>query len=98
MTPAEAAEAMGETVLAPGVHGHLFDTPEGLYVPIITADEPGTGDVARFLDSLPRDKRVVFPSVWSLRLREMLLRRGFRDAVEDDPRYGRVQLMERKAR
>lgn len=86
---------MGETALAPGVHGYLFDTPEGLYIPIITADTPGHGDVGRYLDTLPRHRRVVFPTVLSATLRGMLLRRGFVDAVEEDARFGAVDVMVR---
>src|ERR1035437_6782210 len=76
VTPEDAAEAMGEQQLAPGVHGWLFDTANGIYIPFISADKPGTGDVARFLDSLPRDRAVKFPTVLSAPLRGMLLRRG----------------------
>lgn len=87
MTRAEAAEMMGEVQLAPGVHGTLFDTPDGIYIPTISADEPGSGDVGRYLDSLPRNRTVKFPTVMSGRLREMLVRRGFVDGEEWSKEY-----------
>ena len=98
MTGAEAAEMMGEQVLAPGVHGWLFDTPNGIYIPIITADRPGSGEVGRFLDGLPKDRDVKFPCVLSPILRGMLLRRGFVDGEEFSEDYGEtVDLMVRRA-
>lgn len=87
MTRAEAAEMMGEAQLAPGVHGTLLDTPDGIYIPTISADEPGSGDVGRYLDSLPRNRTVKFPTVMSGRLREMLVRRGFVDGEEWSEEY-----------
>lgn len=63
--------------LAPGVMGYTFDTDGGLYIPVINAQDPGSGQVAAYLDSLPRDRRVVFPNVLHPRLEEMLQRRGF---------------------
>lgn len=83
MSPEErASRAMGEEELALGVWGHRFDTPDGIYIPVINAIRPGSGEVGRFLDSLPRDRRVVFPTVLSERLRGMLERRGFVASVE----------------
>lgn len=67
-----------EPELAPGVRGVRFDTPQGIYIPLIVADDPGSGAVGAYLDSLPRDQRIVFATVVSERLGEMLLRRGFR--------------------
>lgn len=72
-----------EPVLAEGVRGTAFDLPEGIYIPLVIAIEPGSGAVARFLDSLPRDQRVVFPNVISSALAGMLVRRDFRPDVED---------------
>lgn len=82
--------------LAKHVSGHVFDTPNGLYYPVVMSDRPEHGDVSRFLDGLPRDRRVVFPTVIHGKLRAMLLRRGFVDAVENDETFGRVDVMERK--
>lgn len=64
--------------LAPGVRGYTVDMGEqGLYIPLIDAEAPGSGDVGRYLDSLPKDRRVVVPNVISARLAGMLDRRGF---------------------
>lgn len=71
-----------EPLVAPGVRAIVFDTPAGIYIPIIIADRPGCGDVARYLDTLPLRRRVVFPTVISARLRAMLERRGFRSSIE----------------
>lgn len=97
MSPEErASRAMAEEELAPGVWGYRCDTPEGIYFPVINAARPGSGDVARFLDSLPRDRRVVFPTVLSDRLRGMLERRGFEVSVEWSDEFGAdVEIMVR---
>ena len=71
-----------EPRIAAGVRGTAFDLPEGIYIPLLRAENPGNGDVSRFLDSLPTDRRVVFPSVISRKLDEMLARRGFSIAIE----------------
>ncbi len=82
---AQEAAALGlgeDPLVAPGVRAVVFDTPKGIYIPIISAERPGCGDVARYLDALPADRRVVFPTVVSARLRAMLERRGFRPSTE----------------
>lgn len=71
-----------EPEVATGVRAIVFDTPDGIYIPMIAADRPGNGDVARYLDALPTNRRVVFPTVISARLRGMLERRGFVPNVE----------------
>lgn len=77
----------------------LFDTPDGIYIPIINADKPGNGDVGRFLESLPSDRDVKIPTVLSPILRGMLLRRGFVDTTEFSEEWGDdVEIMLRKAR
>ena len=63
--------------LAPGVIGYSVETEKGLYIPMISAVSEGSGEVGTFLDSLPVDRRVVFSSVLSARLKGMLERRGF---------------------
>lgn len=68
----------GTRLLAPGVLGILYDTKDAITIPVILAIEHGTGAVSRYLNSLPTDRRIEFPTVISERLREMLLRRGFR--------------------
>lgn len=72
--------------LADGVVGYDVDHEGELWVPVIAATEPGNGDVARYLDSLPTDRTVVVPNVVSSQLAAMLERRGFRNtlkAIED---------------
>lgn len=76
-----------EPVVAPGVRAVVFDTPTGIYIPVITAERPGNGEVARYLDALPTDRRIVFPTVISAQLRAMLERRGFRPNVEWAPEF-----------
>ena len=68
--------------LAPGVIGYTVDVGPDLYVPLIEAMKPGSGDVGRYLDSLPIDRRIVVPNVISARLAGMLARRGFSATVE----------------
>lgn len=77
-----------EPQLAPGVRGILLDLPRGVIIPAIFAEKEGSGDVGRYLDSLPKDRCVVFPTVLSRRLRGMLLRRGFKDVVLVDAGSG----------
>jgi len=68
-------------VLAPGVHGDAVCRSNGkdrvLFINTIVAANPGSGDVGRYLDSLPRNIRIIVPSVISSRLAGMLERRGF---------------------
>jgi hypothetical protein len=79
----------GLVEIGPGVNGYLFDLGEqGLYIPFIEAQNPGSGDVARYLDNLPRDRRIVFPTVLSPRLLGMLKRRGFTDGYEWAEEFG----------
>lgn len=63
--------------VARGVLADIHDTPHGLYIPLVQAEIPGNGDVSRWLDSLPGDRRIVFPTVLSRRLEGMLARRGY---------------------
>ena len=98
VTAAEVAEAMGEQLLAPGVYGNYFDTPNGIYIPVLSAERPGSGDVARFLDGLPKNRTIKFPTVLANNLRGMLLRRGFIDRQEFAPEYNApVEIMVREA-
>jgi len=97
MTHAEVSELMGEVQIAPGVHGQMFDTPNGIYIPVISADNPGSGDVGRFLDGLPMDRDIKFPCVLSPTLRGMLLRRGYVNAGEFSEEFGEnVDVMVRR--
>jgi len=67
-----------EDELAPDVWGYTVDCGDkGLYVPLVSTTKPGEGRVGLYIDSLPRDRRVVFPNVLSPILKGMLIRRGF---------------------
>lgn len=63
--------------LAPGVMGYTVDKADALYVPMIIATKPGNGDVGRYLDTLPTDRKVIVPNVMNPILMGMLDRRGF---------------------
>lgn len=98
MSPEAVSLEMGEQLLAPGVYGHLFDTPNGVYIPVITAANPGSGEVGRFLNSLPKNRAVKFATVMSPVLRGMLRRRGFVDVLELSEEFGEdVEIMMRAA-
>lgn len=84
-----------ELLVAPGVRATIFDTPEGLYIPMIVAEREGSGDVGRFLDTLPTDRRIAFPCVISRRLAGMLVRRGFVDGVDNSEAFGDIEIYER---
>lgn len=96
---AEAAmQAMGLTRLAPGVLGYTVEQGGALYVPFIMAETEGSGDVGRYLDSLPTDRSVRFPNVTSDRLRGMLYRRGYAPVWEYAEEFGEyVEVVERLA-
>ena len=82
--------------LAPGVTGYTREWNDSLYIPYIRADREGNGDVGRYLDSLPTDRRVVVPCVISKRLEGMLKRRGFTPAWEWSEYMGEhVEIWER---
>ncbi len=63
--------------IAPGVVGYTMERPEALYIPFIQAVREGSGDVGRFLNSLPMTQTIRVPNVVSSRLEGMLKRRGF---------------------
>ncbi len=73
----KAAGYMGLDELADGVFGYTVEDGDSVYIPILWSENPEQGNVSRYLDSLPTDRRVVFPSVISGRLRGALERRGF---------------------
>lgn len=78
-----------ESILAPGVSGYAIHSDGTVFIPLISADKEGSGDVGRFLDSL--SPRCVIPNVTSNRLKGMLERRGF------SPEYnGEVDIWKRK--
>ena len=97
-TPTETFTPGQEPLVAPGVRALVFDTDKGLYIPFIAAERQGEGDVGRYLDALPRDRRVVFPSVISRRLMGMLERRGFTETMEYSEEFKEaVEVFERPA-
>lgn len=64
--------------LAPGVFGFTRTEPDGtLVIPMIAAKHPGAGDVGRYLDGLPTNRRIIVEACISIRLAGMLKRRGF---------------------
>jgi hypothetical protein len=76
-------------LVAPGVKADVHDEGlRGIYVPIIVAMNPGAGDVGRYLDGLPKDRRIVFPTVISNRLIGMLERRGYHLEPEWSEEFG----------
>lgn len=68
--------------LAEGVIGYTVEHRGALYIPVIYSTDPGHGHVGRYLDSLPRNRRVVVPNVLNSQLAGMLAHRGFREGVE----------------
>lgn len=98
-TPGESIIPGQEPELAPGVRGAAFDLgKDGIRIPFIAADQAGEGAVASFLDSLPEDRRISFPWVVSRRLNEMLLRRGFREEVEEFGNSEKIVVMVRESK
>lgn len=76
-TPGDVLTPGQEPELAPGVFGILFDLEDGIWIPFIRSAKTGQGNVGRFLDSLPLDRKVLFVDVISPILHGMLLRRGY---------------------
>lgn len=67
-----------EHELAPGVYGWTRDLSDGsLEIPSLRAESEGSGAVGRYLDGLPKDRKIVVPLVTNPRLAGMLERRGF---------------------
>jgi hypothetical protein len=87
-----------EYPLARGVRGYTLDVDGDLWLPLISAVSEGSGDVGRYLDSLPEDRDVFVPNCISLRLEGMLRRRGFVAAEVWAPEMGEtVTVMLRPA-
>ena len=85
-------------LLAKGVEGYTMENNDTLYIPLIHSRVPGDGNVGRYIDSLPRDRRVVFPTVVNAVLAGMLERRGFTLTHEWAEEVGEwVEMWERKA-
>jgi hypothetical protein len=69
--------AMLETWIGEHVAGYSVDVDGATYYPVVRATRPGCGDISRWLDGLPKDKTIKFPTVISRKLEAMLVRRGF---------------------
>lgn len=77
--------------IASGVEGYTVDLGEkGLYIPLVQATDPGNGDVGRFIDGLPTDRRIVFPNVINGKLEGMLKRRGYVEEHEWSEDFGEM--------
>jgi len=59
--------------LGPGIKGYAVEDEGLIYIPLVSADNPGQGDMGRFIDSL--DSNCVFSAVFSQKLQGMLVRR-----------------------
>jgi hypothetical protein len=64
-----------EPVIAKGVRGYAVKREKEIWIPLIMAENEGSGDVGRFLDSL--SPRCAVVNVTSPRLVGMLKRRGW---------------------
>ena len=72
-----------EPLLAPGVRGYQIEVRKGeVYIPLIAAEEEGSGLVGLFLDALPTTITVKFPNVVNEKFLGMLQRRGFVCLIE----------------
>ena len=84
-----------EPLIAPGVRGYTFEDEKEVWIPLIFAVRKGNGDVGRYLDGLPRSKRIIVPTVTSSRLAGMLARRGFTEkGVTKDGDYCHAYVRE----
>lgn len=66
-----------QAVLAPGVFGAVTIEGGVVLIKMLGAETEGSGDVGRYLDTLPWDRPVRAVNVISDRLAGMLKRRGF---------------------
>lgn len=104
MSKLQGASKVGESFmpgqepeLAPGVRGVLFDKPDEVIIPVVYAEDEGSGAVGKWLDSLPTDRTVTFSTVLSGRLTGMLKRRGFQPATSHDPDGNPYDVLRRLA-
>ena len=75
-----------------GVVGYTVDMGEnGFYVPFLMSLEEGKGNVSKYIEHLKAHHPVVkFPNLISLRLKNMLIKRGFKLTYEKDERFGEM--------
>lgn len=64
--------------VGPGVRGFVENLPHAIVLHWLSAVHPGNGDVGRWLDRLPPDRRIEADTVLSDQMRGMLERRGFK--------------------
>ena len=74
--------------LAEGVVGYSIEDGGATCFPVVDSTERGKGHVSRFLDGLPKDRTIKFPTVISPILRGMLTRRGFKIVKEWAEEFG----------
>lgn len=72
-----------EGKIAPGVFVASNQDDGWLNITFVVAESEGSGDVGRWLDTLPRDRPVKVVNVISERLAGMLRRRGFVEQGDD---------------
>lgn len=70
-----------EQPVAPGVVAVTTTNAGDLTIHWIRATNPGSGDVSRWLDTLPVDRNIRFITVTNPRLAGMLKRRGFKNRM-----------------
>lgn len=70
--------------LAPGVLGVTRVEGTDIVLYWVESSEAGAGNVSRYFDALPRDRRVVATAVMSPVIVAMLRRRGFRQMPDSD--------------
>jgi hypothetical protein len=78
----KSSDAVGEWLtkvgeIAPGLNGFLQERDGTVHVVAVISVEPGKGNLSRFLDRLPTDKRIMFHDVGNDILRDALRRRRF---------------------
>lgn len=72
-----------------GISGYTVRDGESIYVPVLISDEPGKGNVGRYINELiQREKCVKFPNVINPKLVDMLVRRGFKLEWEYAEEFG----------
>lgn len=76
--------------LAEGVIGYAMEHEGAIYYPFVDTTEKGKGYLSRFLDSLPTDKTIKFPTVISKILRASLMRRSFKIQFEWAEEFGEM--------
>lgn len=74
-------DPLNEPILASGVRGYAIQHGGEFWIPLISAEREGNGDVGKLLDRMTR--RCVIVNVTSPRLAGMLKRRGWKQTFDD---------------